>query len=99
MVLGLLETVSVQVYAPQVEYYFIIDWVVQLGPATFEGNFYQYSVVTEPRKLDLFVLARNATEFKQDYDSEVLAKLKEQGFTRFYNKPTLMYQGDDCKYV
>ena len=56
-------------------------------------------MVTDPQKLDLFVLARNATEFKQDYDSEVLTKLKEQGFTRFYDKPTEMYQGDDCKYI
>ena len=56
-------------------------------------------MVSGPEKLDLFVLARNITEFKQNYDGEVLAKLKEQGFTRFYNKPTDSYQGKDCMYI
>ena len=56
-------------------------------------------MVSGPEKLDLFVLARNVTEFKQNYDGEVLAKLKEQGFTRFYNKPTDSYQGKDCMYI
>ena len=77
----------------------ITDWVVQLGPPTFKGNYYQYSVISGPGKYDLFVLARNITEFKQNYDEEVLTKLKAQGFTRFYNKPTDTYQGKDCMYV
>ena len=80
-------------------YCFITDWVVQLGPATFRGNQYQYSVVTDPLKLTLFVLARDVVEFKQNYDAEVLTKLKEQGFTRFYDKPIDIYQGKDCMYV
>ena len=80
-------------------YCLITDWVVQLGPPTFKGNYYQYSVVSDPRKITLFVLARDITEFKQNYDEEVLAKLKEQGFTKFYNKPTDTYQGNDCKYI
>ena len=73
--------------------------MIQLGPPTFNGNYYQYSVVSGPEKLDLFVLARNVTEFKQRYDEEVLTKLKEQGFTRIYNKPTDTYQGNDCMYL
>ena len=77
----------------------IADWVVQLGPPTFNGDYYQYSVVTDPYKLTLFVLARNVAEFKQNYDEEVLTKLKEQGFTRFYNRPKKVYQGPDCDYV
>jgi len=44
-------------------------------------------------------LARDIAEFKQNYEEEVLAKLKEQGFTRFYNKPTETYQGNDCIYI
>ena len=56
-------------------------------------------MVTDPYKFFLFVLARNVTEFKQNYDKEVLTKLKEQGFTRFYNKPKKTYQGPDCNYV
>ena len=73
--------------------------MVQLGPATYRGNQYQYSVVTDPLKLSLFVLARNVTEFKQKYDAEVLAKVKQQGFTKFYDKPTDIYQGKDCMYA
>ena len=72
---------------------------MQLGPTTFNRSYYQYSVITGPLKEYLFVLARNVTEFKQNYDNEVLAELKEQGFTKFYNKPTEMYQGNDCKYL
>ena len=45
------------------------------------------------------MLARNVTEFKQNYDAEVLAKLEEEGFSRFYDKPTNTYQGKDCMYV
>ena len=73
--------------------------MVQLGPATYRGNQYQYSVVTDPLKLSLFVLARNVTEFKQKYDAEVLAKVKQQGFTKFYDQPTDIYQGKDCMYA
>ena len=77
----------------------ITDWVVQLGPATFNGYYYQYSVVTGPWRVYLFVLARNVTEFKQNYDHEVLTELKEQSFTKFYNKPVETYQGNDCIYA
>jgi len=45
------------------------------------------------------VLARDVAEFKLKYDDEVTAKLKEQGFTKFYNKPTETYQGSDCMYL
>ena len=47
---------------------------------TFKGNYYQYSVVSDPLMYDPFVLARNVTEFKQNYEETVLTKLKEQGF-------------------
>jgi len=80
--------------------YIITDWVIQLGPPTYKGYFYQYAVVTgDCRGLYLFVLARNATEFKQNYEAEVLTKLESQGFTKFYNKPRESYQGNDCVYV
>jgi len=79
--------------------YIITDWVIQLGPPTYKGYFYQYAVVTDNSDLNLFVLARNATEFKQNYETEVLTKLKSQGFTKIYNKPIELYQGNDCVYV
>jgi len=70
-----------------------------LGPPTFEEDQYQYSVITDRFKFTLFVLARNVTEFKQKYDKEVVAKLEEEGFTRFYNKPTETFQGKECLYT
>ena len=75
-----------------------LDWVVQLGPATYEGGLYQYSVVTDELLYGLFVLARNVTDFKMTYEEQVLTKLKEQGFTKFYDKPKEIYQGNDCDY-
>ena len=78
---------------------YAVDWVVQLGPPTFSSNQYQYAVVTDPCKLNLFVLARNVTEFKMNYENGVRMKLMKQGFTRFYNRPTETYQGNDCLYT
>ena len=80
-------------------YYHLTDWVIQLGPPTYEGNFYQYAVVTDSSDISLFVLARNVTEFKVNYEVEVLSKLESQGFTKFYNRPRDIYQGDDCVYI
>jgi len=76
----------------------LTDWVVELGPPTFNGTNYQYSVVTDPFATMLFVLARNVTEFKQKYDEGVTTMLKQLGFTKLYNKPTETYQGADCLY-
>ena len=76
----------------------LTDWVVQIGPATYKGGLYQYSVVSDYVRFSLFVLARNVTEFKENYDAQVLAKLKEQGFTKFFDKPKVTYQGNDCVY-
>ena len=59
---------------------------------------YAYSIVTDPVKATLFVLARDKVAFKKDYDAEVLAFLKEQGFVSFLNKPIPVYQGSDCIY-
>ena len=73
--------------------------MIQLGPPTYEGNFYQYAVVTDRLNINLFVLARNVTEFKLNYEAEVLSKLESQGFTKFYNRPRDIYQGDDCVYI
>lgn len=73
-------------------------WVIQLGPATFNKTLYQYSVVSDPDKLQLIVLARNVTGFMIDYAEKVRLQLHYQGFTNFLNKPIVTYQGSDCKY-
>ena len=80
-----------------VYYHHVTDWVIQLGPPTYQGYYYDYAVVTGGDSL--FVLARNVTEFKMKYDAEVLSKLESQGFTKFYNKPREIYQGTDCVYI
>jgi len=76
----------------------LTDWVVQLGPATYEGGLYQYAVVSDFLLYALFVIARDVNEFKENYDTQVLAKLKQQGFTKFFDKPIETYQGEDCVY-
>ncbi len=39
---------------------FFSDWVLKLGPETFgEGNLYEYSVVSDPGLVTLFVLVRD----------------------------------------
>ena len=60
-------------------------WIIDLGPV--EDNEYKYSIVSDDKKLSLFVLARNVTEFQEKYDEIVLEKLDEFGFNNFINKP------------
>ena len=60
---------------------------------------YQYSIVSDPFKASLFVLARNVNDFETLYNDEVAAFLKNSGFTNFLNKPIKTYHGDDCNYT
>ncbi len=60
-------------------------WVFQLGPVLQDK--YEYSIVSDPLKLTLFVLARNISRFMELYNSNVTQYLKEQGFTDFLNTP------------
>jgi len=69
-----------------------------LGPANFQGDKYDFAVVSDPLNLSLFVLARDPTEFNAKYDAFVTQWLAKQGFTNFLNKPTATYQGSDCLY-
>lgn len=62
-------------------------WVLALGPATYNGSLYEYSVVSDPFQLTLFVLARNLSEFAARWQEEVLGFLKGRGFTRILNTP------------
>ena len=70
-------------------------WVYQLGPV--EKDQYQYSIVSDPFKLTLFVLARNVSKFMKHYNENVTAYLTEQGFTGLVNSPILTAQ-DGCEY-
>ncbi|KAK7112968.1 apolipoprotein D-like [Littorina saxatilis] len=74
-------------------------WVIKLGPDNYGPNgLYQYSVVTDNLKATLFVLARNVTTFYSDYNDEVMAFLKEQGFNSVLNEPIKTVHDDQCVY-
>jgi apolipoprotein D and lipocalin family protein len=70
-------------------------WIYQLGPV--KNDQYEYSVVSDPFKLTLFVLARNVTEFQDLYNENVTHYLTEQGFTTFINAP-IPTQQEGCVY-
>lgn len=70
-------------------------WVYQLGPV--EKEQYEYSIVSDPFKLTLFVLARNVSKFMKKYNENVTTYLTEQGFTGLVNSPILTPQ-DGCSY-
>ena len=72
-------------------------WVYQLGPETYNGSLYEYSIVSDPFKLTLFVLARNLTEFAVFWQQQVLEWLSTNSFTRFLNTPIATIQ-KDCVY-
>ena len=69
-------------------------WVYQLGPV--EKDQYEYSIVSDPLKLTLFVLARNVSKFLRKYNENVTQYLTEQGFTGLVNSPILTPQ-DGCE--
>lgn len=70
-------------------------WVFQLGPV--EKDQYEYSIVSDPVKLTLFVLARNVSKFFKHYNAAVLAYLADQGFTGLLNSPVATPQ-EGCVY-
>ncbi len=72
-------------------------WVYELGPATYNGTQYQYSVVSDPLKFTLFVLARNVSLFMETWAEGVLERLKANGFTGLLNTPILTVQ-ENCTY-
>lgn len=72
-------------------------WVYQLGPATYNGYQYEYSIVSDPLKFTLFVLARNVTTFFAKWNVNVTEWLKTNGFTELWNTPIRTTQ-DGCKY-
>ena len=53
-------------------------WVIKLGEVM--NNQYQYSVVTSPFGVTLWVLARDVDVFKEKYEQEVVEFLEEQNF-------------------
>lgn len=64
-------------------------WVIELGPVV--DNQYDYSIVSDDKKLSLFVLARNIERFFDLYSVDVLDSLNSFGFTKL-NKPLVVNQ-------
>eukprot|EP00620_Florenciella_sp_RCC1587_P015995 CAMPEP_0182559172 /NCGR_PEP_ID=MMETSP1324-20130603/2394_1 /TAXON_ID=236786 /ORGANISM="Florenciella sp., Strain RCC1587" /LENGTH=450 /DNA_ID=CAMNT_0024771405 /DNA_START=114 /DNA_END=1466 /DNA_ORIENTATION=+ len=72
-------------------------WVIALGELTSDG-LYSYSVVSDSAGQSLFVLARDVDTFKAQYDDEVQAILKDNGFSGFVYGPRETTQ-DGCSYI
>ena len=72
-------------------------WVYELGPINKDG-LYDYSVVTAPFGLVVFILARDPQTFKKLYEDDLLKSLKDAGFSTPWNSPIETYQGKDCVY-
>ena len=63
-------------------------WIVKLGE--IKNNQYQYSIITIPSGISLWVLVRNMSNFIELYDNEITDFLNEYNF-----KYTSISQ-DDC---
>lgn len=73
-------------------------WIVALGPVV--NGVYQWSVVSAPFRLVLFILARDVEEFKLVYEADVLKLVQRLGFTWPFNKPLPTYQDKStCNYL
>lgn len=70
--------------------------VVRLGPVVESA--YDYAVVSDPKALSLYVLARNVSRFAAQYEASVLKELKKLKFTSFLTRPRKTNQ-ENCKYV
>jgi lipocalin len=70
-------------------------WVLVLGP-TVEDR-YDYAVVSDYARLSLFVLTRDVKRFEAKYKTVVLEKIKELGFTDFFDTAIPLVQ-EGCKY-
>lgn len=72
-------------------------WVADLGPVN-NDNKYDYAIVTDNLGLTLYVLGRDVKEFSMKYDSDVLDKLDDLGFSGKVKQPIPTYQDADCEY-
>jgi lipocalin len=71
-------------------------WIIELGPIV--NDQYEYSIVSDPNRISLFVLTRDVDLFYTKYDSKVRDLLNELGFNNKINEPTTMIQ-ENCDYT
>ena len=62
-------------------------WVYELGPLGAGDGLYRYSIVSDPLKATLFVLALNVSAFYARWPVAVRATLAVRGFTGFLPPP------------
>jgi lipocalin len=75
-------------------------WITALGDPSAENDYlYPWSIVSSSFRTSLFILARNVTQFRSQYQNEVLKIAKKQGFNKSYNSPLPTYQEPDCQYA
>lgn len=67
-------------------------WIFELGPQTYNGSLYEYSIVSDPFKATLFVLARNVSEFYARWNKNVSETLGALGFDGILNSPLTTVQ-------
>ena len=67
-------------------------WVVKLGEVVNEQ--YQYSIITVPSQISLWVITRNVKEFYDEYANSVTAYLDKQN----YHYETIV-QNENCRYA
>jgi lipocalin len=80
---------------PQIGYY----WITALGTVDNTTNQYPWAIVTVPFGTSLFILFRDIP-IPLNYETEALAKAKEQGFTNYLNKPKKTFQSKtECLYA
>jgi lipocalin len=72
-------------------------WIYELGPTGAADGLYRYSIVSDPLKATLFVLARNVSEFYAVWNATVWGLLMNLGFTGLLNYPLETVQ-DGCTY-
>lgn len=70
-------------------------WIIKIGPVI--NDEYQYSVVSDPYMLGLYVLARDVNEYYKLYNEDVMTFLNETGFNGYYNSPVRTIQ-HNCSY-
>ncbi|XP_071479445.1 outer membrane lipoprotein Blc-like [Diadema antillarum] len=72
-------------------------WIFELGPK-INGQ-YQYSLVTDGEKArQLFVLARNPSQFALLYEKQVLNSVANAGFRGPLKRPYAVPHPDECVY-
>lgn len=53
-------------------------WIIELGPVI--NGYYDWTFISDPFKLSLFILARDIDRFNKEYDTDILELIDNYGF-------------------